>query len=416
MPTPKHQLKCLEVVRILLDNGSYLTNDEYDIENEFLSDLIEKIYHPDHVRMELITYSEGRDVLFKFESSTRESTISIIQSDITCNNDPNINDIIVGTTAAVQTVINLFDTESSDGSIEKKLVIISYCNSTNTADTSYNLENEFNARHIEVIGINICVPDTIDSNRYSCLVNDPINDIFNVDSIDETVLLSITDDIPDQVLIYFIAPTPSSTNAPLPLPTPSRTNEPTTDPTPAPTDNPTPANQVHPLLQLVCVFNGIYLLYACFVVFRVSLTIGPSPVPTPGPSSNTINHEHNYTKLTANLISLKPYFAAVRGATITERAVIGSIASDIAKLGAETHAKRKNKKFASIAIYNTQRNKEWEKKHNTDKTKRYTVSCKYVFICSKTLSASSMRYNYSCMCRSSTNIINIIKVSCKKTE
>ena len=223
-------------VLLLVDNGCVLTSDECDIQNEFLSDLVEKIYHPDHIRMGLIAYNEGRNVLFTFESSTRESAIEIVQNDVECNDDP--SDVTVGTRSALQTAINLFDSESSDQSIEKKLVMISYCNSTDTPDRSCDLENEFDSRHIEVIVINVGVPETINENRYSCLVNDPSGDVFNVDSIDEALLLALTDDIRDQVCVQ---PTPSPSPAPTNEPTPAPSPSPTPGPTPAPTDDPTPS-------------------------------------------------------------------------------------------------------------------------------------------------------------------------------
>ena len=72
----------------------------------------------------------------------------------------------------------------------------------------------------------------------------------------------------------------------------------------------------------------------------------------------------------------KSFLAAVRGATITERAVIESIASNITKLGAEIQ-NEKQKICINCNLQYTKKKKE-EKKSTILTTQRVTVSCKYV--------------------------------------
>ena len=211
---------------ILISNGCYLSNAECDAQNAFLEDLIERIYDPDNVRVAVILYSEGTEVVVGFDN-TREEALDIVEN-IICNNASGSYQP-ANIAAGLEDSISYFD-DSSDNSKEKKLITINYCNPEDVfEDTSCDYIDDLSDREIEVLVVNAGM--NIDDGKYQCLVNDPIEDYFEVDNIDDSELKDIVEDLQDEVCSF---PTPS----PTPIPSNRPTNSPSADPTKNPTKPP----------------------------------------------------------------------------------------------------------------------------------------------------------------------------------
>ena len=143
-------------------------------------------------------------------------------------------DISEGIVEAI-TQFDVFDIEDPvrNSNVEKKIVLISYCNPTDGNVCDY--VTQLNEDEIESIVINI--GPSVSDDQSQCLINANSNDdLFSIPSIDSDGFNKAIDDIRGEICSV---PTPSPTDRPTKPPTDRPTKPPTDRPTKPPTDRPT---------------------------------------------------------------------------------------------------------------------------------------------------------------------------------
>ena len=249
-------IKHLVELLIIKSNDWELDSQECGAAKLFLSEIVERTFNPFYVHMTLITHALNGEI-----EDTRSDLLAVIDG----LNYSNFGDYVDNSDAfeiAVQGSL-------AASGVDKKIVVLSFCeaDSNDGDDTCLIQEIRDPCEEVEIIVINVGGGGI--NNQFDCLTSGSGGNLFNINEIDEDVLINSSPDIEREICKRGTnSPTKDPTERPSPSPTDAPTSQPTNDPTqrpsPSPTDSPTGQPTDDPTEQ-------------------------PSPSPTDAPTSQPTN-------------------------------------------------------------------------------------------------------------------------------
>ena len=236
-------------IAFLVENGCWLSEEECSWQNEFLTEMTEKVYGP-NIRLAVLQYNSQTDTIFDFEFlddapfEMRRDVILSEMKGLECNHDnrEDTSNFLNGVTS----VWRLIENDETDYQL-RKLVILSYCDSS-TAEYACTFSDYFDLKGIEVIIVN--VGSDISQTQGECLATDLSHDLYYLRHITgdhfDSILDSIVTDLCDANGLTGLPSKAPTEEAETPRPTPRPNSRPSPKPSPKPSPRPSPRPTARP--------------------------------------------------------------------------------------------------------------------------------------------------------------------------